>query len=261
MLAVFHKSFRSVFSEEDTQFGEDTDVSTIESHTSFKKRDHFIGITEFFVVLSQFFKVIRVNDDVKTSSGSELKFSGFNAGHGQFLPSLRGVSLLGGINSCLELFKSNEARSNLSVVLGSAEEVLSSFVVLFIVATVTNTLVVNGVRTRDEVFKISDLVSLGKSKDESIIDLGILDVFTGHGQILNELIVFTIDFGSTNDLEVHRVVLSLNVRFDGFRDEGTIEVGVGKFAPNFNVVNLLSVFSSSLNIFDVVNEDFDGLNG
>jgi hypothetical protein len=52
---VFHESLGSVLREEDTKFGEDTDVSAVESHTGFKEGDHFVLVAEFFVVLGEFF--------------------------------------------------------------------------------------------------------------------------------------------------------------------------------------------------------------
>lgn len=258
---MFHKSFRSVFGKKDTQFGEDTDVSAIKTHTSFKKRNHFVGITEFFVVLSQFFKMVGVDNNIKTSDGSELEFSRFNTSHGQFLPCLGGVSLLSSINSLLELFKSNETRSNLSVVLGGSEEEFSSFVVLFIVTTITNALVVNGVRTRDEVFEFGNLISLSEGENESIIDLSILNVFTSHGKILNELFIFTINFSRADNLEVHSVILGLNVAINSFSNVRSVKVSISKLAPDFRVADLLGIFSSSRNVINIVKENFNSLNG
>lgn len=86
-----------------------------------------------------------------------------------------------------------------------------------------------------------------------------LNIFTSHKEILNELLVFAECFGLADDLEVHGVILSLNVAFNSFGDKRAVKVGISELDGNFRVVNLLSVFSSAANVFDVVKKNFDGL--
>jgi hypothetical protein len=166
--------------------------------------------------------VIGVNDNVKTGNGGKLEFSGFDASHGQFFPCLGRVSLLGGIDGLLELFKSDEAGSDFSVVLGCNKEDFRSFVELLVVASVTNALVVNGVWSRDEVLDVIGLIDLGVREDEGVVNVGDLNVFTGHEEILDEVIPLLKSFGLGDDLEVRGVVLGFNVAFNGFRDHGAI---------------------------------------
>lgn len=245
MLAVFHESLRSVLGEKDTEFSEDTNVSSIESHAGFEQRDHFVLISELLVILRELFEVIRVDDDVETRDGGEFKLSSFNASHSEFLPSLGSVGFLGSVDSLLELFKSDEAGGDFSVVLGRDEEELSCFVEFFIVAAITDSLVVHGVRAGDEILEICDSVDHCVREDKRVVDRRYLDVVSRHDEELDEVLILSAELGGRNDLEVVDVILRFDETVDCFDDHLTIEVGVAELRPDFNVVDLLRVLRGS----------------
>mmetsp|Transcript_22405 Transcript_22405/g.19323 ORF Transcript_22405/g.19323 Transcript_22405/m.19323 type:complete len:254 (-) Transcript_22405:2155-2916(-) len=199
---VLQKSFRIVFGIQDTQFGINTNMGSIHVHGLFQETDHLIDTFIQFIIEDKLFKMVRMDDNVHTSSISDLVFTILNTSNAKLLPSLGGVGLLGGFEGSIVLLQSDQARGDLSIVLKVDKDDLSSFIQLVSEASVTSSWEISTVGVAEEVLKIDVLSGLGEAVKKFGIDHSILGGLSGHQEILGQEVIFLFSLGAVDDTSI-----------------------------------------------------------
>lgn len=93
-LAVLHEFFRTVFSVQDGEFCEDTDVGTFQSNSCFQHAHHLVGHSQTFIVFDESLEFIRMHDDVHRCDVGEFVLLSRHTRYANFPPSLSSACLL-----------------------------------------------------------------------------------------------------------------------------------------------------------------------
>ena len=158
LFAVFHQFIWLIFGIEDSQFSEDSDVCSFQTHGLFQQVNHFFSNVEFLIVVDQFLQVIGMDHNVHAGHLSKFIFLSSHTSHAEFFPSLGGVCLFGSIYCLGVLLESDEAGGDFSVVFEIDEEDLGSFIELIVEAPVTDSLNISTIVSIDEGFQFSKFV-------------------------------------------------------------------------------------------------------
>jgi len=88
----------------------------------------------------------------------------------------------------------------------------------------------------------------------------LLEHCASHKEVLNELLVAVLVVSSTNNQSIHRRVACLDECVDGLTNSKLVKLSFTKLAPDLWLVYLLCVFSCSLDVLEVKDEDTDSFN-
>lgn len=258
--AVIHQFLWLVLSVENTQLGEHTDVRSLKTETVLNEVGQFFPVAILLVVGNNILQMIRMHNNVWTSNTSQSELLSLHTSEGDLLPGLWSVSLLGSLEGSLELSQMDQARGQLGVVSETFEQDLSSLVVLLLEASVTNISDISRVGGGDESLQLIQFVALGQRVDQFAVNKLILYLSSAHLKVADQILEFLLSFGGLDHSLIEIGVISLNVRLNGLANQVLVQLSSGQLAPDLWEVHLLGELLGSVNGFDVVQQNLDGLN-
>mmetsp|Transcript_15000 Transcript_15000/g.32476 ORF Transcript_15000/g.32476 Transcript_15000/m.32476 type:complete len:213 (+) Transcript_15000:905-1543(+) len=115
-LAMFHDLIGNVLSVKNSKFSEDTNVSVFQTKSLLKERNEMIKVTKIRVEGNHLVQMIRVFDDLKSTSGGKAELVSLETGKAHLLPSRNIVRLGSCSNSLTVLLQMNVTKCKLRVV-------------------------------------------------------------------------------------------------------------------------------------------------
>lgn len=163
------------------------------------------GESESFVVLNQVFKMIRKDDDLKTTESCSSEFLGSYASEADFFPNLRDISFFSSFECSSILLELNQNLSKLLVVSNVGVEDSGSFKEFLIKASITTFLDVSLVWLSNESLKVREvsLSAFSISENELRVNHLFFKDRSGHEKILNEFFEAILVLSSANNKGIH----------------------------------------------------------
>lgn len=236
---VFPHSLRLVFTVENSQLGEHSHVSSLESQSGFQKIDEFFEVTAILIIIDQVLQLVGVHDYVQTAHLGQSEFTAVHAGETNFLPSASRISFARAVHGALKFFqvyqRYSETREIRHVVVKQlrgvvhlvvetsvadlqqrrknsvAAETLSSLAISRdFVVRVVYLLYVGVIRTGYELLEIREPVGSRVRVYQFALDEGFARLFASHLQIANQIFPMRGTVRGFHHVHVRRRI----VRFD-----------------------------------------------
>lgn len=152
------------------------------AHTKLKEIHKLIIESEFFIMLDKILEMIWVDNNIKTTVGSSLKFLCSNTGEANSLPDFRNISFLGSFESLLIFAKHHIYLGKLLVISNSIEKKFSSVIELVMDTFLSNFLNISLIWVRDKVFKLTEIFisTFSIRKDKLRINDLLFEGLSGH---------------------------------------------------------------------------------
>jgi len=209
---VIHQSVRLIFGIHDTEISVDTVVGSLVVHALLKELGKLLIVTELLIMLNEVLKMIWLDDDVETTSGSSGELSSSNAGEADCFPDLWDVCLLCSLESGNVFLEHDIDLGELLIVSNSLEKNLGWEVELALEAFFSDLEEISLVWIRNEVLEVSEILisTLGVRVDKFRVDDLFLESLSSHEQELDKLFVGLLVLGDVDNHHVHGWVLSLD---------------------------------------------------
>ena len=232
-------------------------MGTLETKTSLEELHELVKVALTLVKVDEALELVSVDDNVETTDLGEAELLGLDAQKVDLLPDLGRVGLAGGVDGSLVLLQLDEDRREARIVGNVVEEDLGSLIETVVVAAVTDGLDLRNVGHVDKLLEVREAVSLGKSKDELRLDVGLTRVLAGHLEVLDEVLILVEALGAADNLAKVGRVGGLDVRVDGLLDHAVLELGLGELGPDLGLVAALGKLVGTVDRANVVEENLD----
>ncbi|RUS20584.1 hypothetical protein BC937DRAFT_94892 [Endogone sp. FLAS-F59071] len=213
---MLHHLLGSVLGVQDRQLREHTHVRALQTEATFQQGHEFVKEPITLVHRDELLELLSVDNDMETTDLGQTELAMFDARRVDLLPHFGGVGLAGTVDGVLILAKD----------LGGVKH-------LIVVASIANVLDLSDVRAREEVFEVSEPLSLGICEEQLRLDEGLASMLACH------------------------LVVSADVRVDGLLDTQTIELCLGETRPRLGLVDPFGELVRTVNAADVLDQNID----